>query len=126
MKATKFPEANKILTAPPGREEEVYDLPVWSDGDRCISFWQPTEEEKAAIARGEPVCLWVMGTTHPPVAVEVGSPFDVNTWNCACGEHRIDFGMHPFICPSCGKDARGAAAGPSPAEVDEALRGMEG
>jgi hypothetical protein len=76
MKATIFPQANKILTAPPGQEEEVYDLPVWSDGARCISCWQPTEAEKAAIARGEPVWLWVIGSTHPPVAVEVGSPFD--------------------------------------------------
>jgi hypothetical protein len=76
MKATIFPQANKILTAPPGQEDEVYDLPVWSDGDRCISCWQPTEEERAAIARGEPMWLWIVGDTHPPVAVEVGSPFD--------------------------------------------------
>lgn len=122
MKATTFPQANKILTAPPGKESEVYDLPVWSDGTRCISCWQPTEGERAAIARGEPVYLWVMGTTHPPVAIEVGSPFDINTWNCVCGEREIDFAAHPFACPACGKDVRGDTVGPSREVVDEALR----
>ena len=75
MKAVGFPQANKTLTALPGQEAEVYDLPVWSDGNRCISCWQPTDEERAAIASGAPIWLWVIGSTHPPVAVEALNPF---------------------------------------------------
>lgn len=32
-----------------------------------ISCWQPTEEERAAIAAGAPVYLHVLGAGHPPV-----------------------------------------------------------
>lgn len=41
-----------------------------------ISCWMPTEEERAALARGEPIFLRVFsGATQPPVCLEVGSPF---------------------------------------------------
>lgn len=109
MKATPFPQANKLLKAPPGRthearidemaaagldvyvaeeqalleaaaEPEVYDLPVWSgevEGvPRCISRWEPSPEERVAIAAGGPVWLWVVGTTHPPLVLDAQSPFE--------------------------------------------------
>lgn len=81
MEAKVFPQANKVLTAPVGRESEVYDLPVWSDGRRCISCWYPSEEEIQSLKKGEPIWLWVMGQTHPPVALEVHSPFDPDRWS---------------------------------------------
>lgn len=80
MKATPFAQANKVLKAPPGQEGEVQDLHVWS-GDvegvpRCISRWEPSQEERAAIAAGGPVWLWVVGTTHPPLVLDAQSPFE--------------------------------------------------
>jgi hypothetical protein len=42
------------------------------------SAWLPTPEEMARIAAGAPIILLVMGTSHPPVFVEVGDP-PVNT-----------------------------------------------
>ena len=36
-----------------------------------VSFWQPTEEERARIAAGLPVMLWIMGRAQPPVALAV-------------------------------------------------------
>jgi hypothetical protein len=35
--------------------------------------WLPTTEEIAAITAGAPIILRVIGTTHPPVMLEVGS-----------------------------------------------------
>ncbi len=111
MRAMPFPQANKILKAPPSPrteiqelidklaaggvdmtaeqerldaafppDQEVYDLPVWSGlaggTYRCISCWEPSEEERAAIAAGGPVWLWVAGHTHPPLVLDVASPFE--------------------------------------------------
>lgn len=111
MKATPFPQANKVLKAPPSRraeiqqqiddlaaagidvaemqakldaalprEQEVYDLPVClgevEGVPRCISRWEPSPEERAAIAAGGPVWLWVVGTTHPPLVLDAQSPFE--------------------------------------------------
>jgi hypothetical protein len=44
------------------------------NGDQTTmrSAWYPTEEEKAAIAAGAPVVLWVWGSSHPPVALSTG------------------------------------------------------
>lgn len=36
--------------------------------------WLPTPKEIAAIVAGAPIVLRVIGTTHPPVMLEVGSP----------------------------------------------------
>lgn len=80
MKAIPFPQANKVLKAPPGQEADVYDLPVWGgevEGiQRCISCWEPTPEERAAIAAGGPVWIWVVGHTHPPLVLDAASPFE--------------------------------------------------
>lgn len=111
MKAIPFPQANKVLKAPPSPrseiqqridelkaqgsdvvalqerldeqfppEQEVYDLHVWGgevDGiPRCISCWEPSPEERALIAAGGPVWLWVVGHTHPPLVLDAASPFE--------------------------------------------------
>lgn len=75
MIGTTFPQANLTLKAPPGQEEHVYDLPVWTDGEHCLSRWEPTPEERAAVAAGGPVWLWVVGSTHPPLCVSAANPF---------------------------------------------------
>lgn len=76
MTPAKFHESNRVLRAPKGMEKECGDLYVFSDGQVCISQWQPTEEEKAAIAAGAGVWLTVVsGHTQPPVGLSVVSPF---------------------------------------------------
>ena len=37
-----------------------------------MTSWQPTPAEAARIAAGAPIYLWVLGTSHPPVALSVG------------------------------------------------------
>jgi len=79
MKPIHHRTTNAVLGAPPGwtREEcqplyitRVQYAPSGRDG--VISYWQPDAEERARIARGEPVRINFIGvTTHPPVAVEV-------------------------------------------------------
>lgn len=79
--ATKetFPEANLILKAPPGEEERIYDLAVHAYPQGLISRWQPTDEERAAIAAGGPVwvSVWCQGGP-PPIAVFGTTPFRYN------------------------------------------------
>jgi len=76
MKPVNFPQANRVLKAPRGMEKECGDLHTFSDGVNCISCWQPTEEEIAAIAAGQPIYLLVVsGHTQPPVSVMATSPF---------------------------------------------------
>ncbi|MFE1574221.1 hypothetical protein ACFIQG_20815 [Comamonas odontotermitis] len=36
-----------------------------------VSFWKPTQEEIDALKDGQPVALWVAGSSMPPVALMV-------------------------------------------------------
>jgi hypothetical protein len=83
MQFVSFPEANRNLGAPKGMSpKEVGTLPVYADGQQCISCWQPTEQEREAIAAGLPVYLGVLVSndpnrpafTQPPVFMTVGKP----------------------------------------------------
>ena len=72
MKTVDFMGANKTLGAPAGMEADCDPLPVHCDGVRCVSCWEPTPEERAAIAAGQPIYLYVFsGQTQPPVALAV-------------------------------------------------------
>lgn len=51
-------------------------LPVthirYEDGTPAIvSWWMPTEQERALIAYGHPIMLTLLSNTHPPVKIEV-------------------------------------------------------
>jgi hypothetical protein len=79
MKPIDFPQSDKLLTKPPSMtDEECSPLPVHcsSTHNAMISCWRPTWRERLAIFFGKPVWLWVIGHGHPPVSVEVQSPFD--------------------------------------------------
>jgi hypothetical protein len=77
MKPTPFPEANRIFRRPPSMPaEECGDLPIFDDGVELVSRWEPTPEERAAIAAGGPVWLWVLGRAHPPVVLTTAAPFE--------------------------------------------------
>lgn len=70
MEPVGFPESNKSLGAPAGMEDAVLPLPVWSDGQQCISLWRPSLRERLSILLFGRVWLSVlMGSTQPPVSL---------------------------------------------------------
>lgn len=85
MIPSKISNPNTVLGAPVDWDHEAYgecvDLPVrikeTTAGVGLVSAWMPTDEERAAIATGAPVLLTVLGGGHPPVALDVGSPADI-------------------------------------------------
>jgi hypothetical protein len=89
MRPTKFPEASRVLQAPVGMTEDdctplyVYDGLVTLAGPEqkgreipcLLSKWELDDEDRARIAAGAPVWLWVYGAGMPPVALETDDPF---------------------------------------------------
>lgn len=81
MKPIEFPEAIKQLQ-PSGKEysenvESVKPLPVWSDGEQCVSKWRISWRERLALLfHGT---LWVQlltsKPTQPPIAFWTGKRF---------------------------------------------------
>lgn len=53
--------------------DEVVTCSVNGDGAHAmVTAWLPTPDEIAAIAAGAPVHVRILGTSHPPIMVEVG------------------------------------------------------
>lgn len=76
MNPVDFPQANRTFTKPEGWTDlECSPLRVHDTGQELISCWQPTDEERAAIAAGAPIWLSVCGHGHPPVILSAESPF---------------------------------------------------
>ena len=79
MNEAKIKEANKDLLKPEGMtDEECGSLPVFSDGQQCISCWKMSWKQRfSALFRGK-VWLGVMsGHTQPPVWVQCyKTPFE--------------------------------------------------
>lgn len=78
MNPTNFEGANSVLKSPEGWPEdehgECLDLPVFTDGTRCVSVWVPTDEERKVLAEGGVVAVTVFsGASQPPIAVGVGT-----------------------------------------------------
>lgn len=72
MKARRTHNSNQVLGLRGGTEDN--DLWIRSEGHSCghvtmTSVWEPTPEEREAIANGENVELIVWGKGHPPVMV---------------------------------------------------------
>lgn len=56
------------LNAPPGQEDEVLPLHVYTDGEQCISCWQMSWQERLSALLFGRVWLSVLsGQTQPPV-----------------------------------------------------------
>jgi hypothetical protein len=72
MKPVNFKQVNKNLLKPEGMtEDECGSLPVYNDGQTCISCWQPSLRERISILLFGKIWLWVhSGNTQPPVAIE--------------------------------------------------------
>jgi hypothetical protein len=81
VRGTKFPQATRALRPPAGmNEDQCLPLYVYQgadpDGRRVvISRWQPDDEDRARIAAGGPVWLWIMGGTMPPASVDTNDPW---------------------------------------------------
>lgn len=72
MNPIRFASANTLFGLAGEQRPEESSLPVINDGQVSTSFWEPTEEERAAIAGGALVQLDVQaGTGHPPVAMGI-------------------------------------------------------
>lgn len=79
MKPVLFEGHDVVLGAPSDwdaeRDGPCSGLPVKRDKGRCISCWEPSSEERAAIAAGANIYLSVFsGRTQPPVGLIVGRP----------------------------------------------------
>jgi hypothetical protein len=91
MRAVRTKASNHDLGAPLGREASVLSLPCQidttvggpDDGQVVVySVWEPSDEERAAIAAGENVRLgvWWVGV-FPPVSIGVtGEPVIERPW----------------------------------------------
>lgn len=80
MRPIQHPSNNGVLGAPPEWDQAALPcsaLPITrvqfeESGQRAVwSYWRLTDEERAAIAAGAPICLSVMGATMPPVSLGV-------------------------------------------------------
>lgn len=77
MRPTQHPTNNDVLRPPPGvSHEDCKPLAItrvtYDNGMPAVwSFWQPSAQERAAIAAGAPVRLSCWGRTHPPVLLDV-------------------------------------------------------
>jgi hypothetical protein len=71
MNPMYFERATKVLEPPEGMtNKECGILPVFTDGEQCVSLWSMSLRERlSALFFGR---VWVMvlsGTTQPPIAI---------------------------------------------------------
>ncbi len=78
MNRMQHPSNNAVLGAPQGWDQSSLPcnaLPItrteWDGVPAVVSFWKPTKEEIDALKDGQPVALWVAGSSMPPVALMV-------------------------------------------------------
>ena len=71
MQPIGFPQANRNLMKPDVMtEEQCGSLPVFTNGEQCISLWQMTWKERLSALFFGKVWLWVYsGGTQPPVGL---------------------------------------------------------
>lgn len=81
MKSIPITPCTRRMISPTGMEDEcgtleIYDShdPIW--GNQMQSAWMPDDEERAAIAAGAPVILFIIGDMHPVVGLTVGNAAD--------------------------------------------------
>lgn len=80
MIRSRHPTNNLVLGAPAGWDQTVLPCDAlavtrvdWNGQPALVSYWVPTPEEIAALAAGAKVALWILGESHPPVALEVAA-----------------------------------------------------
>ena len=80
MKPIGFKYANWQLQPPAGEYSEnvagIDPLPVWTDGEQCVSCWQMSARERLSALLFGRVWLAVLGgSTQPPVYIEAGRAY---------------------------------------------------
>jgi hypothetical protein len=72
MEPITFPQMTVELQKPEiMTDDECGPLPVFSDGNVCISCWKPSLRERLSILLFGKVWVWVhSGRTQPPIALE--------------------------------------------------------
>ncbi len=71
MNSVTFKEQNGVLGKPPDMTDaECGSLPVFKDGQNCISCWEPTDAEIEDIIKTRRIYILLLsGPTQPPMAV---------------------------------------------------------
>lgn len=80
MKCVDFPQSNKDLAPPSDLPEgvECGTLPVFTDGEECISVWELEGDDLIKVLESGRVFVRVLsGKTQPPIELAVESPFTV-------------------------------------------------
>lgn len=98
-----FKEANTSLGRPPGvTKEQCKVLPVWTNGNLCISCWKLTQDERDRVIETGRVYVGVMSgvPSQPPVRIWGIDPFEVPICE-ACGNRHAP-GAVVVKCNSCG------------------------
>ena len=73
MQVVQHASSNAVLAAPPGATvEECRPAPItrclYGNGTHSVAtYWEPTAEERAAIAAGALIRVEVLGMTMPPM-----------------------------------------------------------
>lgn len=72
MEPVAFEQATNILLKPDSLTDALCGpLPVWSNGQQCVSCWRPSWRERLSILIFGRVWLWVWsGRTQPPVRLD--------------------------------------------------------
>jgi hypothetical protein len=80
MKPVSFKHQNKVLR--PGHTvysedvTSVVDLPVWTNGEQCVSCWQMSWQERLSVLLHGRVWLAVLsGNTQPPVSLVIDKEY---------------------------------------------------
>ena len=73
MEPLYFSQATKVLEAPEGMtDKECGILPVFTDGEQCVSLWGMSLRERlSALFFGRVWVLILSGSTQPPIAINV-------------------------------------------------------
>ena len=71
MKLIQFREVNAKLVA-----DGCGNLPVYRDGEQCVTCWQLSGEELLAVLQTKRVWLRVKGQSQPPVMLTATDPFE--------------------------------------------------
>lgn len=76
MQPVTFKECNLRLTPPSDTAIDVVAIDAFRDGNEVITCWEPSQEEREAIANGASVWLRILGRSMPPAHVGAKSPFE--------------------------------------------------
>lgn len=77
MEPTDFEQSNLTLQKPADMtDDECSPLPVWTDGEKCVSRWRASWSERLRMLFTGDLWLWVhSGRTQPPVSVSTDHPW---------------------------------------------------